>query len=180
MCDYREKINKPINALLFLLLLMMILSGCGRQNEASEATEPVIDTAAVNEVKPAMSLVAEDTSDISEPAVSVEEASENGRKDGEHLEDALTQDQVLNAVKNYCFINNPDLKDMVDSDEYTIYWDVTTNKANEIVVLYRSYTGAEIRYYVNPTSGETYTTELVPGIIDEEQRTDESFNIKDY
>ena len=29
-------------------------------------------------------------------------------------------------------------------------------------------------------SGETYVTELVPGIIDEEQRTEESFNIRDY
>ena len=69
---------------------------------------------------------------------------------------------------------------MVDSDEYTINWDVTTNEAGEIVVLYRSYTAAEIRYYINPASGETYVTERVPGIIDDEQRTDESFNVKDY
>ena len=29
-------------------------------------------------------------------------------------------------------------------------------------------------------SGDVYVTELVPGIIDDEQRTDEKFNIKDY
>ncbi len=50
----------------------------------------------------------------------------------------------------------------------------------EIVVLYRSYTGAEIRYYIDPGSGETYVTELVPGIIEEAQSTEESFNVKDY
>ena len=69
---------------------------------------------------------------------------------------------------------------MADSDEYTVYWEVTTNDANEIVVLYRSYTGAQNRYYIEPVSGETYVTELVPGIIDEEQRTEESLNIRDY
>ena len=50
MSDRTEK-NKLMS---IILLLLMVLSGCGRQNEASEATEPVIDTAAVNEVKPAM------------------------------------------------------------------------------------------------------------------------------
>lgn len=93
---------------------------------------------------------------------------------------AITEDQALEAVRQYCIEANPDLEEMAGSDDYTIYWDVTTNDSGEIVVLYRSYTGAEIRYYVDPESGEAYTTELVPGIIDEEQRTDETLNIRDY
>ena len=40
--------------------------------------------------------------------------------------------------------------------------------------------GFSLRYYVNPSTGETYVTELVPGIIDEEQKTDETFNVRDY
>ncbi len=92
----------------------------------------------------------------------------------------ITQDQALEAIKNYCYANNPDLESLAESEDVTVYFDVSTNEANEIVVLYRSYTGAQIRYYVNPTSGEVYVTELVPGIIDNEQRTDESFNVKDY
>ena len=52
------------------------------------------------------------------------------------------------------------------------------------VMLVASLTGCgennETRYYIDPTSGETYSTELVPGIIDEEQRTGESLNVKDY
>ncbi|WP_303823486.1 hypothetical protein [Ruminococcus flavefaciens] len=94
--------------------------------------------------------------------------------------DALTDEQALEAVKNYCFCKNPDLKNKVDSGEYNIYWDVTASNADKIVVLFRSYTSAQIRYYIDPISGETYVTELVPGIIDEEQRTEESFNIRDY
>ena len=98
----------------------------------------------------------------------------------EDKSDAITEKQALDAIRNYCFANDPDLKSMLDSGEYNIYWDVTTNDTNEIVVLYRSYTAAQMRYYIDAASGETYVTELVPGIIDEEQRTEESFNIRDY
>ena len=94
--------------------------------------------------------------------------------------DALTENQALDAIKNYCFNNNPNLKSMVDSGEYNIYWSVTTNDTNEIVVLYNSYTAAQMRYYIDPISGETYVTEWVKGILDEEQRTEESFNVRDY
>ena len=92
----------------------------------------------------------------------------------------VTEDQAVAAIKNYCYINFPEVKEKEGSDDYTVYWDVSTNEDNEIVVLFRSYTGAEMRYYINPATGETYVTELVPGIIDEEQRTEESFNVKDY
>ncbi|MBR4162108.1 MAG: hypothetical protein IKR11_01215 [Solobacterium sp.] len=94
--------------------------------------------------------------------------------------DALTKEQALEAVKNYCFETNPELKNLTDSETTTIYWDATVNEDQKIVVLYRSYTGAEIRFYIDPVSGETYTTELVPGIIDEEKRTDENLNVRDY
>ena len=94
--------------------------------------------------------------------------------------DALTEEQALEAIKNYCYMLDPNLKDMEDSEEYTIYWEVFTNEDQEIVVLFRSYTGARIRYYVDPASGDTYVTEFVPGITDEEERTEENFNIRDY
>ena len=94
--------------------------------------------------------------------------------------EALTQEQALAAVKHYCLLQNPELEDLADSDEYTVFWDVTTNEDNEIVVLYRSYTGAETRYYIDPASGEAYVTESVPGITEGEQRTEESLNVRDY
>ena len=109
-----------------------------------------------------------------------ETTEDTSARQSDNATDALTQEQALEAIRKYCIINNPDLEEMADSEDYTLYWDVTTNEANEIVVLYRAYTGSQTRYYIDPTSGETYVTELVPGIIDEEQRTEESFNVKDY
>lgn len=92
----------------------------------------------------------------------------------------ISEDQAYTAVINYCKATISDFSDEINPDGYSEYWDVSTNEAGEIVVLHRSYTAAQIRYYVDPTTGETYVTELVPGIIDEEQRTGEVFNAMDY
>ena len=108
-------------------------------------------------------------------AIPAAETTDNAEKEG-----PITEDQACEAVKKYCIDNFPDLADMVDSDEYTLYWEASTTDDGEICVLYRAYTGALIRYYVNPETGDTYVTEQVPGIIDEEQKTDETLNIKDY
>ena len=114
-----------------------------------------------------------------EPIAPAENVTEV-QKEVTESEDVITNDQALEAIKNYCYINNPDLESLSKSEDVTVYFDVSTSDAGEIVVLYRSYTGAQIRYYVNPTSGDVYVTELVPGIIDDEQKTDETFNIRDY
>ena len=92
----------------------------------------------------------------------------------------VTQEQALAAIQKFCFANDPELEKMINSGDYGAYFDVSTADSGEIVVLYRSYTAAQIRYYINPSNGDVYVTELVPGIIDKEQRTDESFNIGKY
>ena len=92
----------------------------------------------------------------------------------------ITEEQALSAVKNYCHINNPDLSDIEKEGEYTVYWEIESEDDDEIVVIFRSYTGALIRYYIEPVSGDTYVTEYVPGITSEEQKTDEQFNIRNY
>lgn len=92
----------------------------------------------------------------------------------------LTDEQAVAAVQNYCYSSNPLLEDKVESGEYPIYWDISSSDEREIVVVYRSYTGSINRYYIERSTGETYVTELVPGIIDEEQRTDETLNVWDY
>ena len=93
---------------------------------------------------------------------------------------AITQEQALAAIQKYCYANDPELEKMIKSGDYGAYFDVSTADSGEIVVLYRSYTAAQIRYYIDSSTGDVYVTELVPGIIDEEQRTDESFNIGKY
>lgn len=93
---------------------------------------------------------------------------------------AITDEQALRAIRTYCCTVNPNLEDIVNAEEYPVYWEISSSGEDETAVLFRSYTGAQIRYYINRTTGETYVTEYVPGITPEEQRTDESLNIRDY
>ena len=92
----------------------------------------------------------------------------------------LSDEQALSAVKNYCLANDPELESLVNSGDYPVYWDIASSDEQEIVVLFRSYTGAQIRYYVDRATGETYVTEFVPGITPEEERTEEQLNAWDY
>ena len=48
------------------------------------------------------------------------------------------------------------------------------------VVLFRSYTGAQIRYYIERSTGDVRVTEFVPGITSEEMPSEESLNVWDY
>ena len=47
-------------------------------------------------------------------------------------------------------------------------------------MLYRSYTGAQIRYYIDRISGKTRITEQVPGITEGEEQKDEVLNAWDF
>lgn len=123
---------------------------------------------------------------IPEEPVRIEEDAEDGYQDPLPAEEDLgyegeiTEDNALAAIRKYVEINQPDLADMEDSGNYTIYFEVESSDENQIVVLYRSYTAAQTRYYIDRLTGDVYVTELVPGIIDEETRNDETFNIRDY
>lgn len=94
-------------------------------------------------------------------------------------EGALTDELALSAIQNYCLRENPDLESIVNAGEYQTYWEIESSDAQQIVVLFRSYTGALVRYYIERATGYTYVTEFVPGVTPEEQRTEESFNIWD-
>ena len=92
----------------------------------------------------------------------------------------LTDEQAVSAVRKYCFSTIPGLEDMANSGESPVYWDVSSSSENETVVVFRSYTGALIHYYINRVTGDTYVTEFVPGIMHEEELTGESLNLWDY
>lgn len=95
-------------------------------------------------------------------------------------EKRLSDEQAAAAIRRYCRIVNPDLESVASGGEAPVYWEVSSSDESRIVVLFRSYTGAQIRYYIDPLSGETYVTEFVPGITADEARTDESLNAWDY
>ncbi len=95
-------------------------------------------------------------------------------------EKRITDEAALSAVKNFCCLNDPSLSDIINGGEYPVYWDISSSDDSEIVVVFRSYTGALIRYYIDPVTGAAYVTEFVPGITPEEERTDETLNIWDH
>ena len=163
-----EKISKIVPV---ILCAAMLLSACGSAEPdisapVVESIEPVSDTQQETGGQTATQL---DTSDQS--SMQTDNAADNSG--------VITEDQAYAAVINYNKSIGSGYDGEINSEGYSEYWDVSTENG-KIVVLYRSYTGAQIRYYVDPASGETYVTELVPGIIDEEQENGERFNARDY
>lgn len=96
------------------------------------------------------------------------------------LNQVLSKEQALDAIKKYCYEHNPDLEAIVNEGQYLVYWDVSSFNDEEIVILFRSYTGAQKHYYIDRDNGYTYVTEYVPGITEDEVRTQEELNVKDY
>ncbi|MBQ8945946.1 MAG: hypothetical protein IJ058_03945 [Lachnospiraceae bacterium] len=133
-------------------------SGSTENSAAADPSGPTDDSEAVNTDEPEENTAVVDTAGSGDSA------------------GAISTDTALSAVRNY-YMTTTGSQD--DSDKGA-YWDVSTNEAGEIVVLYRSYTGSINRFYVNAESGDAYVTEQVPGIIDDEQKTGESFNVRSY
>ena len=115
-----------------------------------------------------------------EPQMEIVEKSTEQAENATEQTGIISEDQAYDAVINYNKKIGSGLGEQINSEGYEEYWNVSTNEDGKIVVLYRSYTAAQTRYYVDPVSGETYVTELVPGIVDEEQKTGETFNVRDY
>ena len=99
---------------------------------------------------------------------------------GRGSESMLSDEQALKAIRNYCIAVNPDLESLADTEEFPTYWELASSDEHEVVVLFRSYTGALVRYYIDRSTGDTYVTEFVPGITPEEVRTEESLNVRQY
>ena len=99
-----------------------------------------------------------------------------GRKNNKKITDEI----ALNSIKNYCYSVFPDLKSMIDLNEYGVNFEIVSSDDKEIVILFKSYTGAIVKYYIDVKTGDTYATETVLAISDKEMKTDEEFNIYDY
>ncbi|WP_026488974.1 hypothetical protein [Butyrivibrio sp. XBB1001] len=154
-----------------VLCAVAILTACG----GSKTEEPASIFETVETEKAQQE--ADETKDPGQ--VADETPAQQTENSGEGVEQ-ITNEQAFNAVMNYCKSVNPDFSAEINTEGYTEYWDTTTDESGEILVIYRSYTGAQTRYHINPSTGEAYVTELVPGIIDEEQPTGETFNARDF
>ena len=153
--------------LISMSLLMVIgITACGNANvnvsdnniEIPEITaEPITDRDDAD-------------SDYEDPLPAIED-------DGLDAPDVVTDEEALDAVISFMSSTQPEV---ISNDDYTEYFIVESSTPEQIVVLYRSYTASQTRFYIDRATGETKVTELVPGIIDEETETGEEFNIKNY
>ncbi len=90
--------------------------------------------------------------------------------------DEITKDMAYNGVSNYCH-ENYDWSIAKDNPSI-MYVTMGEESDNEYQVIFRSYTGAFVYFYVNKTSGLTKIVEKVPNLdIENEVGT---INIKDY
>lgn len=157
---------------LMSIMVLCIISGCGNKKEAE-----------VNEVEKtdnAGAIIVEQNDNVSVDISAGENSSDEDITENSTESEGISNEQALSAIMNYCYSENPDLKSIVEEGEYPVYWDISSSDEKEIVIAFRSYTGAIINYYIDRNSGDTYVTEFVPGIMDDEEKTDERFNVKNY
>lgn len=154
--------RKRVGNVTVLLGVAILLCACSGRKNVDDGTSIELKNPADTSIETAQEVTTDVEDQLPEPAEAFE---------------AYTEEQAFEAARNYYISITPGYE---DNNETGDYWDVSTNEKGEIVVLYHSYTGAINRYYVNATTGDTYVTEQVPGIIDDEQETGETFNIKDY
>ena len=72
--------------------------------------------------------------------------------EGTPVEDEL----ALSIIQNYCLTQNPDLQGIVDAGEYPVSWEIESSDGQQVVILFRSYTGALVRYYIDRRTGESF------------------------
>ena len=153
------------NVLITMSLLTVLgIAGCSSNN-----------TAAV--------VIPEDSEIVSED-IATDEGNQDPlpaeEDDGSDAPDVITDEEALDAVRSFVASTNPEIVAMEYSDDYTVVFEVESSTGEEVVVLFRSYTASQTRFYIDRHTGETKVTERVPGIIDEETPTGETFNIKNY
>lgn len=96
------------------------------------------------------------------------------------IEGELSDQMALELIARHCMEQNPDLEEIVNAGQYDAYWEIVSSDPQEVVILFRSYTGAQVRYYVDRATGDVHVTEFVPGITPEEMPSEESLNVWDY
>ena len=157
------------NVLISMSLLMVLsIAACGKANDTNNNIETPEITA-----EPLVDAAADAEDEYQDPLP----AEEDG---GEDAPGVITDEQALEAVKIFMASSGQPEIEPADGEEVTEYYEIESSTGEEIVVLYRSYTASQTRFYIERATGHTEVTELVPGIIDEETSTGESFNIWNY
>lgn len=154
------RLIEQIKVCVLLLGLSMMIWGCGKNNDET-----------AHEIEAETTITPENTASTS--------VSEGLNETEGAIAELITDEQAIEAIRNYCCAVNPDLESIA-AEGYPVYWEISSSDDSGIVVLFRSYTGAQVRYYIDRATGITNITEYVQGITDKEEPTGESFNVRDY
>lgn len=149
------------------LMLAISLAGCGNANN-NTANIPEGMALDVEELTTGIETVADEN-----PENDIETTDEDSTGN-------LTKEQALTAVKNYCYSIQPNIEKLDKSDNYTVNFEVESYSDDEIVVLYTAQTGEEVRFYVDPVSGDAEITAFIPGESTQEEPSDEIIHLRDY
>jgi len=149
------------------LMLAISLAGCGNANN-NTANIPEGMALDVEELTTGIETVADE-----DPENDIETTDEDSTGN-------LTKEQALTAVKNYCYSIQPNIEKLDKSDKYTVNFEVESYSDDEIVVLYTAQTGEEVRFYVDPVSGDAEITAFIPGESTQEEPSDEIIHLRDY
>lgn len=143
--------------LLPILALSILVVGCEKKNDVEITSAPS----------------AVEAQSASEEESALGDSSESGAK-------VLTDEQARDAVWKYiCTEENTSLEEY--DGEAPVYCCVSSEEgADEIRIDFRSYTGSHEYFYIDRSTGDTHSTQYVPGIIDEEEDTGLSINMWDY
>ncbi len=176
--------KKFINLTTFVVILCMLATmacGCSGKNADEEIVDESVVTEASEEetttTAEATSESASETTAASTTAATTAATTvaTTAATTAAGVSGPLTDEMALDGIHTYCVMENPENVNL-GAD----HWYIESSNDNEIVVLFIAYTGAEIRYYVNRSTGETHVTEFVEGIHDEEQPSDVHFNVRDH
>lgn len=177
--------KKFINVTTFVVILSMFATmsfGCSEKSDNEDIIDESIVTEVTTEESKLEPTFAEETTTeavaaetTTTEATTVEETTTEATTAAVADAKLITDEMALDAIHDRCVLENPDNVELGGD-----HWIVESSDDNQVVVLFIAYTGAEIRYYVDRVTGDTYVTEFVSGIMDEEQMSDVTLNAREH
>ena len=91
----------------------------------------------------------------------------------------LTDEEAMTGFTNYLYFKIKNLQKILDEDKVPCTWGIASSNKNEIMIMFKSNTGALLRYHINRNTGKAYVTQYSV-ISNSFYRTKETVNIRSY
>lgn len=91
----------------------------------------------------------------------------------------LTDEEAMTGFTNYLYFKIKNLQKILDEDKIPCTWGIASSDKNEIMIMFRSNTGALLRYHINRKTGKTYVTQYTVE-TNSFYRTRETLNVREY